>query len=226
MLMSIKKLSSEMDMVDTNQPPFIGISWPVIRSKRPLVLPLVGPAGLFRQQGLTLIELMTVLVIGGILMGVAIPSLRTFIQNNRMVAHTNDFIADLSFARSEAIKRGRDITICKADPNAASPTCSNAGNNWSGGWVVFIEPPSPAVKGTIDAGEEILRIHERLSGSDTTMVASNNLANFFFYSRTGMASITAAGQWTLCDERRNPFGRVIAMETTGRASIQKNPGAC
>src|SRR5690348_5253075 len=54
-------------------------------------------------RGFTLLELMTTLLVLSILHGLAIPSFRATIENNRVTAATNDFVSSLNFARSEAL---------------------------------------------------------------------------------------------------------------------------
>lgn len=79
------------------------------------------------EKGFTLIELMVVLAVMGIIAGIAFPSLRDMIVNSRITTQTNEFIAALNFARSEAIKRGADVMVCADDE-------ADLGNGW------FINP--------------------------------------------------------------------------------------
>lgn len=82
------------------------------------------------QSGFTLIELLIVIAIAGVLLGLGVPSLRDTIQSNRVAAISNDLIGVLQFARSEAIRRGEDVTVCSTSDQA---TCSGG---WSDGWLV------------------------------------------------------------------------------------------
>ena len=52
-------------------------------------------------------ELMVTLALVGILVGLAVPSMREFIRNNRLTGGANDVLRALRLARSEAIKRQR-----------------------------------------------------------------------------------------------------------------------
>ena len=63
-------------------------------------------------RGFTLIELMITLAVAAILLTVAVPSFQTLIKRNALTARTNNFIADLHFARGEAAKRGSDVSVC------------------------------------------------------------------------------------------------------------------
>ncbi len=188
--------------------------WPSIRMEPPSV----------GQGGMTLIELMAVLAVAVILMGVAVPAIGDFIRNSRMITQTNEFVADVAFARSEAIKRGADVIICKsADPVASPPSCNTTGDNWSTGWIIFVD--NQPANSAFDAGEEVVRIHSALLG-DNTLFAAADVANRIVYTRNGLSSLTTASSFALCDQRGAARGRSITLEVTGRATIGRNPGAC
>jgi type IV fimbrial biogenesis protein FimT len=72
-----------------------------------------------RQNGFTLIERLVTITVLGIRLGVGVPALSELVANNRMISATNDLVASLQYARSEA------------------DGCS--GNDWSAGWMVFAQ---------------------------------------------------------------------------------------
>jgi len=89
------------------------------------------------HRGFSLIELMITLFIAAILLAYAVPSFRGMMNSNRIVTQTNDMVAALNLARSEAITRNANITFCRAD-TAADTACSagSAGSIWPA-WVVL-----------------------------------------------------------------------------------------
>lgn len=90
-----------------------------------------------KSAGFTLIELLIGLVVLAILLATAIPAFRTFVQNNRLDAEANEFVAAAQLARAEAIKRGVDVTIC------SSSNGTSCGGGFSDGWIVIVDPADP-----------------------------------------------------------------------------------
>lgn len=64
-----------------------------------------------KVTGFTLIELMITLAVAAILLTIGVPSFQYIIQGNRVSTQTNDLITGLSTARSEAIRRNREVTL-------------------------------------------------------------------------------------------------------------------
>ena len=98
------------------------------------------------QRGFTVVEMVMVLVMVGVLAAIAGPFFRDFIiqQNIRNAAF--ELMSDLTFARSEAVKRNTSVTISKA-------------GTWSNGW-------------TVAAGATTLRQHPALPSNITVTMAS------------------------------------------------------
>jgi type IV fimbrial biogenesis protein FimT len=78
-------------------------------------------------RGVTLIELMVVLVIVAVLSIAAGPSLASVLVGQRLRAAGTDLVSALLLARSEAIKRNVNVTIRPA-----------TGDNWTSGWVTTL----------------------------------------------------------------------------------------
>ncbi len=194
--------------------PFIGLLLPFVGHARPQIGPFIGknkPFVLNRAFGFTLVEIMITVVIASILMGLAAPSFVSFVKNNRLSSQANGLMADLAFARSEAIKRGANITICRAsDPFAA---CTGSAGPWSTGWIV------------IDGAGQVLRLHEALDGQNT-LTGTAAIDDQFAYSGPGLIAWTTvpatAQSFSLCDDRLASYGRLIQISMTGRAAIAKD----
>lgn len=102
-----------------------------------------------KQSGLTLIELIVGMAILAILATTAVPSFVDFVRRNRLATQTNDLVTAINIARSEAVKRSQQVSICASGDQA---TCSGS-TDWTDGWIVFRDTGS-AGSPTVD---EVLR---------------------------------------------------------------------
>ena len=76
------------------------------------------------ETGFTLIELVIAITILGIILGLAVPSLQSYILNQRVRGASFDLTSDLLLARGEATKRNADVLVAAT------------GGSWQNGWVV------------------------------------------------------------------------------------------
>lgn len=86
-----------------------------------------------RQTGMTLVELVITLVVAAMLATLVVPSFRAFVQNTRIATLSNDVVALVQDARSEAVTRGVPVVVC-ASPDGVD--CSGA---WTDGWLAFLD---------------------------------------------------------------------------------------
>lgn len=96
------------------------------------------------MAGFTLVELMVTLAVVGILAAVAAPAMTSLIAGNRLAGATGELTSSLQLARSEAIRRNAQVTVC-ASSNGTSCT---AGTDWSS-WIVT-GPDNSAAAGAAD----------------------------------------------------------------------------
>jgi len=163
------------------------------------------------QRGFTLIEILVVITIMGIVFAFAAPAIREFTQNNRQAVALNRFIGFLNYARSEAVKRGATVTVCKSAGVGAAAACGGAGVNWEDGWLVYQDDNGD---GTVDGGEVFLRSGEPLTPSFLTMRGAGPVVNRVTFTSRGYSN--NAGTFRVCDARGVNSAKGIRISTMGR----------
>ena len=141
-------------------------------------------------KGFSLIELLFVVAILGILIGLALPGFTDTVEAANTNSQIKVMLTTLNLARSEAIKRGQDVSIC-ASSNGAD--CDAA--NWTEGWIVFVDNNGDAngAGGSVDAGDEVIRVFDTLGAGSTGAFT----VNMFSYNDLGFSSTGGTQQFTV-----------------------------
>lgn len=167
-----------------------------------------------RTRAFTLVELLVVLAVSVVIFAIGIPSVRSFMLNNRRAATVNGLATALNLARSEALKRAQTVTVCRvADPDANLPACPSG--TWASGWVVFVDADNGD---DIDAGEDILRRNPG-AGGGVTLTSSRNALGRVEFNNLG-ASQGFNQTFAYCDSRGVDNGRNLVVSNQGRIEIR------
>jgi type IV fimbrial biogenesis protein FimT len=174
-----------------------------------------------RQSGVTLVELVVVVVIAAILMTIGVPSYKYVTTSNRMATEIDALLGDLQYARSEAVREGQYVTVCVAQSTSPSaPSCAAAGTTtWQNGWIVFSDINHDA---TIDAGDPVLRIRNAFSSTDTLL--SSGATSAITFNREGFAYLgSATTTVTLNDAASDTtYARCLDISQAGMMTTQTN----
>lgn len=159
------------------------------------------------SRAFTLIELLVTLTILAILLTIAAPSFTSVVQSNRTLTISNDLLGALQYARSEAVKRGVNVDICRRNGNV----CANAAD-WGNGWLVKL------------SSGDVLRVWEAVGGRDTVTGPAETLTyrpNGLLTKANDADDSTFTVAFSECSGK--PLYR-IALTATGRATSAK--GTC
>ncbi|MCG5513293.1 GspH/FimT family pseudopilin [Ectothiorhodospira shaposhnikovii] len=184
---------------------------PIIPPKIPFIDPAATaaryPSRLYamnRANGFTLVELMVTLAVAAILATVAVPGFTQMIQSNRVTTQTNELVSAFALARSEAIKRGGQVSV------------TATGNNFATGWCVHL--------GANCTGTDILR---QFPAMKNMTVTPNNQAAIRFDGRgaktepAGVISLEIKPQG--CPSGKAGMRRTLEIHNTGRSSVTSGP---
>ncbi|HNE26550.1 MAG TPA: GspH/FimT family pseudopilin [Anaerolineales bacterium] len=166
------------------------------------------------EQGFTLIELLTTVTMLAILVSLAAPSFNSNIRDNRVLTQANSMIAAVANARSEALKRGRMVSIC---PSSNGTSC---GADWSQGWMVYVEKPTVVANGAPDpeVGGVLL-----VEGAAKNMTLAQPAGNKWIrFSSRGLAeaAVTVTVKPSTCNTGYK--FQSVAFAITGRATLTKS----
>ena len=161
---------------------------------------------------------MVVLAIIAIMATLAAPSLTRLVQTTMMSITVNTFLADMRYARSESIRRGGGVVMCRSsNPEAASAKCgTGATPGWESGWIIFQDLDKSETR---ESAEPLLRVQGPITSINT--ISEAGAATIFKFTATGRLSLSSSTQ--LQFGSNPPYAadvqRIVCVNLDGRARI-------
>lgn len=154
-----------------------------------------GIPGRRTARGFTLVEMLAVLAILGVIAGVGMPMLTTFMQSGQVRTTALDLVADLQFARGEAIKRNASVAVLPVTDGS-----------WAAGW---------RVHAGADTSAPVLRERLRSAG----MVAITSASTSFVFAANGrLDGMGGMANVQFCPTQTgSSTGRLVEIQLSGLA---------
>ena len=108
------------------------------------------------SKGFTLVELMVTVSVLAVLVGLALPDLRSFLVSNRLSSDVNGLIGLLNYARSEAIVRNQNVVVCPKN-NASNACVTDVNSQFWGKFEIQVFVDIDGTD-TFTNGDEVLKI--------------------------------------------------------------------
>jgi type IV fimbrial biogenesis protein FimT len=147
-------------------------------------------------------ELLITVVCGGILLSLAVPAFKTFLQNDQQWTTQSQLVMSLNAARSEAIKQdvANAVQVCAS---ADGKTC---GGTWAQGWIAInqADPANPLVIQSVGAVP---------TGTTVTETAGWNAVTFL-----SNGTVNHSVAFRVCDARGATQARYLQVNTMGRVA--------
>ncbi|MEQ5841071.1 GspH/FimT family protein [Paraburkholderia acidicola] len=172
--------------------------------------------------GFTLAEMLVVVALLASLAVLATPSFVAWQVRDQVDARARAMLSTLSYARSEALRRGVRVTVCRIDSAhrclPVGETCRGGAQDWSCGWAVMAEQPGSMALSAlrVQPGLAAVSVNGTLSNLTFTPPAGQVIGGFrnFDVAPRSMSRATQGNHWRRC----------IRIAAGGRPRI--SDGAC
>jgi type IV fimbrial biogenesis protein FimT len=161
-----------------------------------------------RQRGFTLLEFMSSMSIAAVLTTTAIPAFNGLVQRNRITTEINTFVGHLHYARSEAVKRGSRVVMCRSADGLA---CSRT-EGWHKGWITFADANANR---EFDPGESLLHVE---TGEENGVEITSGRRRRVVYQATGFSPGTN-GTYIFCDPDYPEWAKAVILSNPGRPRL-------
>ncbi|HZZ13028.1 MAG TPA: GspH/FimT family pseudopilin [Paraburkholderia sp.] len=171
-------------------------------------------------RGFTLVETLAVVALIAVIAVMTTPSFVAWHVRDQVDARAHALVSTLAFARSEALRRGSRVTVCRIDAArhclAAGQPCGAGVTDWSCGWAVVVERGNTV---------SLLRAHPLLAavsitGAQTNLTFTPPAGQLIGTFRSFDIAPRVASKAT----QGNKWRRCIRIAAGGRARIVE--GAC
>ena len=171
-----------------------------------------------RSRGFTLHETVITLTIISLL-GAGALAFAPLLRSTHLTTQVNTLIGNLYFARSEAIKRGQPVTLCKSDSGL---TCTES-SAWQDGWIIFTDDNG---NGEFDGDDQILRVGPKLEGGTTLTFSAWGVGTGKYVSYAASGVTMKNGTFRFCNIDGPAYARAVILIQSGRVRTSATGVTC
>lgn len=165
-------------------------------------------------RGFSLIELMIILALLAIFVGVAVPSFQQMIQSNRAQGAAEELLAQLQYARSEAVMRNQFVVV---------ENLSGTNGQWSGEIRIYASHDQTGNRAYTSSDTELRRHDGINSNGSINANGDSRVQRWITFRPNGTLTLAGSSSISVCAAADRPdLGRRINLEPSGRVSL---PGA-
>jgi type IV fimbrial biogenesis protein FimT len=168
-----------------------------------------------RMRGFTLVELLVVVAVIGLVMMLGLPNISTWLQNTQIRNAAEATVSGLQIARTEALRRNRQVRFSIVDSLEAGCNLAANGKNW------VVSLADPTGKCNVDASDTVdpFTVQKRSGQDGSPNVTINSSADTITFG--GLGAALAAAQITVA----NPAGGACQTAAGPMRCLQINVSA-
>jgi len=177
------------------------------------------PLAARHQRGCTLIETLMAASVLAVLTSASLPALKGLLTRSVANSQISNFTSDLRFARLQALGRGRQVTLCALAETLeqGEPACASQGQDWSAGWVVFVDGGE---RGQLDGADTVLRVHQRPAVAGAVTAAQRSISfQFTGFSVRANNTVRFSPPGAAAGDTAAPGTEVVCINKAGKARV-------
>ncbi len=163
---------------------------------------------------------MITIVVASILLSIAVPSFQVLMANNRATTQANALFSAFQMARSEAITRATNATVCPKSTASTTDTTCGSNTVWANGWHAFTDG---GTIGTFDGTDTVLKHWGPLPGTPILTTTESYIG----FDSNGAKSSASAGEVTVAMSVSGTAGdasRCVRVAVMGAVRVHKITG--
>jgi type IV fimbrial biogenesis protein FimT len=181
------------------------------------MLPKTRPA-----RGLTLIELLIVMLILAVTITMAAPPMRQLVYSTRVSSEINRLMTAVNLVRSEALRLNQPVSMCPSFMAVTGESiCSGT---FADGWIIFSNIDRDKV---VDKGDQVIRVFEAIPAGYTLTNRKGTIAAKERITYLSDGSSRRNRTLLLCAPATGAeIKKSLVMNIVGRPRVTRNWGNC